>query len=472
MKTIKCDLCVIGAGSGGLSVAAGAAQLGVKVVLLEHHKMGGDCLNYGCVPSKSLLSAAKRVKLMRDSEKFGITAKDVNVDFAKVNAYVHKVIAAIAPHDSVERFENFGVTVIQETGKFIDDHTVAAGDKLIQAKRFVIATGSLPAIPPLPGLEKIDYLTNRNIFELKELPQHLIILGGGPIGCELAQAHRLLGAKVTVIQRSTILNKDEPEFVDTVRQQLTADGIDILEHTSVEKITQTTGKIIVHCKQEEKGLKVTGSHLLVATGQTADVSELNLEAAAIKYSNKGIEVNAKLQTSNKKIYAIGDVTVGYKFTHVANYHAGIVIRNAIFHLPAKVNYKAIVWCTYTEPELAHVGLTEAHARDKYSDIRIIQQSFADNDRAQAEGDTQGGIKIIATRRGYVLGVSIVGHGAGELILPWSMAISKKLKLKDIAGLMAPYPTRSELSKIAAGDFYKSMLFSPKVKKIVKLLQLF
>jgi pyruvate/2-oxoglutarate dehydrogenase complex dihydrolipoamide dehydrogenase (E3) component len=468
-EDIQADICVIGGGSGGLAVAAGAAQLGAATVLVEAGKMGGDCLNYGCVPSKSMIAAAHAADAMRRADRFGIAAVEPTIDFEGVHDHIHGVIAAIAPVDSVDRFEGLGVRVIQARAAFAGPREVTAGDHVIRARRFVIATGSTAATPPIRGLDAVPYLTNETIFDNRSRPDHLIVIGGGPIGAELAQAHRRLGARVTVLEAFTILGKDDPELTEIVKRQLRAEGIDMREGAAIAGVSGTAGAIVVTL---DGGEEITGSHLLVAAGRRPNVDGLGLEAAGIAYSDKGIEVDRRLRTSNRKVFAIGDVAGGPQFTHAAGYHAGIVVRNALFRLPAKVDYRALPWVTYTDPELAHVGLTEEQAQADHGDIRVLRWPFAENDRAQAEREVAGMIKAITTKRGRVLGASIVGAHAGELIQPWVLAIGKGLKVGDFANMIVPYPTRGEVGKRAAGSFYMAALFSEKTRRIVRFLARF
>ncbi len=358
MQNIKIDLCIIGAGSGGLSVAAGAVQMGASVVLIESGKMGGDCLNYGCVPSKAIIAAARKANAFRTADAFGIENTSPNVDYAKIASHIKKVIATIAPNDSVERFTKLGVNVIQGEGYFIDPKTVQVGEQQIQARRFVISTGSSAAIPPIPGLEDTPFYTNENIFDLSEQPEHLVIIGGGPIGCELAQAHLLLGTKVTLLEGFSIMPKDDQDAVKVVKENFLTQGLNLFEGIKVENCAVENKKIQVTI--DNKGTKqvIEGSHLLIAAGRKPNLEDLQLEKANISYHPRGINVDARLRSSNKKVFAIGDAAGSFQFTHAAGYHAGIVIRNALFHLPAKVSYKAMPWVTYTTPELAHVGLNE------------------------------------------------------------------------------------------------------------------
>lgn len=469
--TTKTDICVIGAGSGGLSVAAGAAQMGVKVVLIEKNKMGGDCLNSGCVPSKALIAAAHAADRVRHAGRFGVNGHEPEIDFLKVHDHVHGVIAAIAPHDSVERFEGLGVDVIQGAARFTDPREVEADGRRIRARRFVIATGSSPAAPPIQGLDDVSYLTNETVFDLDQRPDHLIIIGGGPIGIELAQAHRRLGARVIVLEGLWILGKDDPKAVEVVRRRVIDDGIDLREGVMIKTVARHGNGIALTIKNGGADERVTGSHLLVATGRRANVGGLNLEAAGIRYFPKGIMVDNRLRTTNKKVFAIGDVAGAHQFTHLAAYHAGIVIRNALFHLPAKVDYAAVPWVTYTDPELAHVGLNVREARERFGgDIRVLKWSFAENDRAQAERETDGIIKIVVGRKGRILGATIVGAHAGELILTWVLAVQEGLKVGAVANLIVPYPTLSEVSKRAAGSYYTPTLFSKRTRKLVGVLQ--
>ena len=465
---IDTDICVIGAGSAGLSVAAGASQMGARTVLVERAKMGGDCLNYGCVPSKALLAAGRRARIASHSAGFGIDGH-ATVDFARVQAHVAGVIAAIAPHDSVERFEGLGVTVIQADARFTGPDELVASDTVIRAKRFVIATGSRPAVPPVPGLDNLPYLTNETIFGVPEKPAHLLILGGGPIGLEMAQAHRNLGCEVTVIEMASIAGKDDPELVELLRSGLAAEGIRLLEHTKALGVAAKGGGVCVMTEKDGVAGEVAGSHLLVATGRAPNVEGLGLEEAGVRYGRKGIDVDARLRTGNKRIFAIGDVAGPYQFTHMAGYQAGIVIRNALFRLPAKVDYSAVPWVTFTEPELAQVGMSEAAAREKHGEIRLLRWGFHENDRAQAERETEGYAKIVTLPNGRILGATILGPQAGELIALWALAISQKMKIGAIASLILPYPTLGEVSKRAAGSFYTPKLFSERTRKIVRFL---
>ena len=466
------DLCVIGAGSGGLSVAAAAAQLGVEVVLIERSKMGGDCLNTGCVPSKALLAAAKRAQQMRAPNNFGIEPQDPSIDYQAVHGHVHRTIAAIAPNDSVERFQALGVHVLLQDAHFKDRKTVQAGPYEVRARRTIIATGSSPAIPPINGLEGVNFFTNETIFENNRLMPHLIIIGAGPIGLEMAQAHRRLGSKVTVLEAMQALSKDDPELASLVVEKLRAEGIEIHEGVRVTEVSQNISGVTLKVASGNEEAELKGSHLLIATGRKPNIENLNLDQAGIKYNRQGIVVNKGLVTSNKKVFAIGDVAGGLQFTHMANYHAGIVIRRALFRLPAKVNTDHVPWVTYTDPELAHIGLNEVEAKKKYRQIHVLRWPYAENDRAQAEAKTTGLVKLITAKNGKVLGVSIVGEQAGELIQMWSYAIANNMNIKAMTAFISPYPTLSEMNKRIAYTYFQPKLASPLLQKAIKFLSKF
>jgi pyruvate/2-oxoglutarate dehydrogenase complex dihydrolipoamide dehydrogenase (E3) component len=462
------DLCVIGAGAGGLAVAAGAAQLGASVVLVERGRMGGDCLNYGCVPSKSLLAAAKLAAAWRHGPELGIAYAPPRVDFGEVIVSLQRVISRLEPNDSVERFEALGVKVIQAEARFLDHRTIEAGEAVIRPRRFVIATGSVPVVPPIPGLGSVPYLTNETIFANRELPRHLIVIGGGPIGIELAQAHRRLGAAVTVVDAGPILPRDDPELTALLARRLTEEGIALYPSAAVSAVEPVEGGVAVILSH---GVRIDGTHLLVAAGRRANTGGLNLAAAGIAATAGGVTVDARLRTSNRRGFAIGDAAGGPQFTHIALYHAGIVIRNALFRLPARVDYRALPWVTYSDPELAQVGALESTA-GAAGPVRVLRWGFAENDRAQTERDVFGEVKVITRTNGRILGATILGAGAGDLILPWALAIARKLKIGAMANLIVPYPTRGEAGKRAAGSFFTPTLFSPRTRRLVRLIARF
>ena len=454
-------------------MAAGAASFGVSVVLIEKGKMGGDCLNYGCVPSKALIAAGKQAHALRHGAKFGVADVEPQVDFKRVHAHIHEVIAKIAPMDSVERFTALGVKVIQAEAKFKDADTVLAGDYEVRARRYVIATGSSAFVPPIKGLGEVPHLTNESIFDLTRRPGHLIVIGGGPIGVELAQAHHRLGSKVTVIEAQKALSKDDPELTAIALAKIRAEGIEILEETPVLSV-EMRGKtgVRVNVGTASGPRQIDGTHILVAAGRAANVSGMELEKAGIDYDRKGVKVSAKLRTSNRRVYAIGDVAGGLQFTHVAGYHAGVVLRSLLFRLPAKQSTGHIPWATYTDPEIAHVGMTEADARKLNQPLHILRWPYSENDRASAERKTEGLIKIVTDKKGRILGTSIVGAGAGEMISIYALAISKKLKASDLASFVAPYPTMSEIGKRAATSYYAPLARKPLIRRVISFLRRF
>ena len=468
-KTITPDICVLGAGAAGLAIAAGASQMGAETVLVEKARMGGDCLNYGCVPSKALLVAAKAAVAGARAEALGVRYGPPEIDFAAVHDHVRGVIGAIAPVDSVERFEGLGVKVIQGAGRFVSPCEIEARGIRVRARRFVVATGSGPMVPPIPGLDEVPYLTNEDVFDLTERPRRLIVIGGGPIGCELGQAFRRLGAEVAIVEMAGIMPKDDPELVDIVRTRLRGDGVELMEGAKVVGVARDDAGVAVRIERDGAAETLSGSALLLAAGRTPAVRGVGLDEAGIAYDRRGIQVDARLRTTNKRTYAAGDVAGGWQFTHMAGYHAGIVLRNALFRLPAKVDTRAVPWVTYTDPELAHVGLSETDAKAAHGEIRVLRWPFVENDRAQTERQTDGLVKVVTTPRGKILGATIVGAHAGELIHTWVLAISSGMKIGAVAQMIAPYPTRGEASKRAAGSFYAPKLFGAGTKRLVRLI---
>ena len=470
-EVLQPDICVIGAGSGGLSVAAAAAAFGVPVVLIERGRMGGDCLNYGCVLSKSLLAAAKQAAAHTQAPAFGVASTPPTIDFVRVREHVRDVIAAIAPNDSTQRFTGLGVRVIAGTAQFKDAATVAVGDQFeIKARRFVIATGSAPAIPPIAGLADTPYLTNETIFDLAECPAHLVVMGAGPVGLELAQAFRRLGAAVTVLEAATPLGKEDPECAAVVLDRLAREGVVIRAGAAVRRVAGANGRVQVVVGGTDNEETIEGSHLLVATGRTPNVADLGLDRAGIKYEPRGLVVDRRLRTTNKRVYAIGDVAGGLHFTHVANYHAGLVVRHALFRLPVRASNDALPRVTFTDPELAHVGLSEAEARARKYKFQVLRWPYHENDRAQAERTTEGHIKVITAGNGRILGATIVGHNAGELISAWSLAVGQRLNIRAMATAVLPYPTLAEIGKRAAITRYTASLTSPAVRRIIAWLR--
>ena len=465
--TLTPDLCVVGGGSGGLVVAAGAAQLGLEVVLIERDRMGGDCLNFGCVPSKALIAAAKAAQAQRSGGAFGIGPVEPAVDFAKVMDHVAAVIASIAPNDSVERFEGLGVRVLKEEARFVSPGELQAGSWRLRPRRVVLATGSRPAAPPIPGLADSDHLTNETVFANRTLPSHLVIIGGGPIGLEMAQAHRRLGARVTVLEAATMLAKDDPELTTVVLGQLEREGVVLRSGVGIARVEGATAIL-------ESGERIEGSHLLVAAGRAPNIEALDLDKAGIAFTKRGITVDDSLRTSNRRVSAIGDCNGLYAFTHMAGQQASLFIRNSLFRLPARLDRDAVPWATFTDPELAQVGLGESEARKRHGDkIKVLRWKLADNDRAQAERVTAGLVKVVVGSGGIlggrILGAAIVASHAGDLIHPWCLALSRRLKISAMAGFVPPYPTLGEASKRAAGSYFTETLFSPRTRWLVRFL---
>ncbi len=440
------DLVIIGGGSGGLVVASAAAQLKAKVALVEKDRLGGDCLWYGCVPSKSLIHAARVAHEVKNSSRFGIYTNPPEIKFAEANCHVAQVINEIEPHDSPERFRGLGVEVIFGSGQFIDKETFEVDGRKLTARAFVVSTGSRAAIPPVPGLKEAGYLTNEEVFSLTERPDSLAVIGAGPIGCELGQSFHRLGAEVTIIaSRDQIMPKEDPEAAAVVQKEMEAEGIRILTQARVKEVKVIDGKKVLQAGEHE----IAVDEILVSAGRSPNVDSLNLEAAGVEYDKKGIKVNQKLQTTNPKIYGCGDVIGGYQFTHVAGYEAVVALKNALFFPLSKVKYGVIPWATFTDPELARVGMTEQEAKKHYGDdVYVLKQPFAGVDRAQAEAATAGFSKIITRGNGEILGAHLVGPSAGELIHEIVLAMSNNLKVSALTGIHV-YPTLSEVNSKAA-----------------------
>ncbi len=462
------DLAVIGAGASGLSVTAVAAQLGVRVALIERDRMGGDCLNFGCVPSKALLAASHAAQGARAAGRFGIRLPQPQIDWEAVQEHVRSVVAAIAPADSEARFRALGATVLRGEARFVAPDALLVNDRHVAARRIVIAAGSTAAVPPIPGLEQVPYLTNTTVFGLRERPEHLLILGGGPIGLEMADAFAGLGSRVTIVEAATIASKEDPELAAGLRDCLAARGITILESANVASVEPGLALVLAD------GSRVVGSHLLVAVGRQPNLEALDLAAGNIRTSRAGIATDRGLRSpTNRRVYAVGDIAdpegIGPRaFTHVGSYHAGIVIRRALFRLPARIDYAALPRVTYTQPELAQVGMTEAEARAAGHRVSILRWPLADNDRGTAERDTVGLVKLVVADS-RVLGAGVLAPNAGEMIGLWTLAIAQRAKLGVLASLIVPYPTRSEAGKRAASSFFVPRLFAPRAKMLVRLL---
>ena len=471
LRTLKADLCVIGAGSGGLSAAAGAAMLGLKVVLFEKHEMGGDCLNYGCVPSKALISAAKVAHAPAEAGKYGVTLAPAAVDWNGVKAHVQKTIKTIAPVDSQERFEGLGCTVIREAARFEDRNTIVSGSARVKARRIIIATGSRALVPPIPGLADVPYLINETIFSMPEFPQHLVVLGGGPIGFELAQAFARLGAKVTVIEMDRALARTDEGHAKLTVDALRSEGVTILERHKAVRVSGAAGSVIVHAAGPDGEVAVQGSHLLVALGRRAVLDELDLGKGGVDHTPAGITVGDTLRSrSNPRVWALGDAAGREQFTHVAGWHASVFIRRAFFKQGSTAASLPVPAVTYTSPEIAQIGLTEAEARAKFGDtVKTSSFPFQDNDRAIAEGKTLGEAKLVI-HKGKLVGASIVGDGAGDILQLVSVAMSNGLKLTALTNFISPYPTRAEVVKRAASAYFTPSVFGKPARTLVGLLQ--
>ena len=460
--TYDADLIVIGAGSAGLSVAAGAVQMGARVVLIEGGEMGGDCLNTGCVPSKALIEAARHAKAAVAAAKLGVSCSQVEIDYASIMQHVHATIATIEPHDSQERFENIGVRVIRGYARFTSKNAIIVENETITGRRIVVATGANAVTPPIKGLDQVGYFTNESFFENYDQPDHLIIVGGGPIGIEMAQAHAQLGIKTTLIERFEILPRELADTRDLVRKKLSHDGVSVFENCDILGIKESDA---IKSITLGDGQIIDGSHLLIATGRRANFQGLNLSAAGIETTDVGIKVDDSLRTTNRAVYAIGDVIGREQFTHVAGYHASLVVRSALFGLSAKVKTHHIPRVTYCDPEVASVGdISDGPGIEKY---RVEYNGL---DRAIA-GDRAEGFAQMWVKNGRLRGVTIVGAQAGELIHFWSMIIAQNLKLSKVSSVITPYPTLSDINKKLIGAYFTPRLFdNAMIKSFVKRIQ--
>ena len=470
---LRPEICVIGAGAGGLSAAAAAATFGARAVLVEKGRIGSERLRKtGGVALHALAAAAERANASRNGARFGIKTTRFTVDFAAVNRHINDVIGAIAPNFTRERIAGLGVHVLEGAARFTDERTVAVDDFAIRARRFVIATGSSPMVPAIAGLLDTPHLTSETVFDLTEIPRHLIVIGAGAVGLELAQAFRRLGSEVTVLDAAAPLASDDPECAAVVFDALVRDGVRLRTGVEIAKVGRVLAKINVVLATPAGTETIEGSHLLVTAGRRPNVEDLELDVAGIRYTPRGIILDSSLRTTNKRVYAVGDVTGGPAFAHVANHHAGLVIRHALFRVPIKVNHRAIPAVTYTDPELAQVGLLEEEARAQSGVIRVLRWPYRENDRAQAEHATDGHIKIVTDRAGEILGVTIVGAHAGETITAWTLAVSQRLNIRAFASLVVPYPTYAEVGKRAAISYFTHGLTTPRTRRIMGWLRRF
>ncbi len=458
------DLVVIGGGAGGLVVASGAAQLGLCVTLIERQgRLGGDCLHYGCVPSKTLIHVAKVASLMRRGTEFGLPAVAAPIDLAKVNAHVRRVIDTLQAHDDPERFRSYGCEVLFGHGEFLGPHEVQVDGRVIRGRRFVIATGSRPAVPPIEGLMKAGYLTNLDMFSLPELPRRLAVLGSGPVGIELAQAFARLGSRVTVIEQLPhILPQEDPEITSALHAILAAEGIEILTPTAAVRVRREAANLVVECSD---GRRIAADRILVATGRVPNLEGLGLAAAGVHYTMEGITVDSRMRTSQHHIYACGDVCGPYPFTHVAEYQAGVVISNAVFRFPKKADYRTVPWVIFTDPELARVGLTEEQAREQGLEPTVLRLPFAGVDRAVTEADAAGLAKLVVYR-GRIIGAHLLGPRAGELIHEIVLAMRVGARISDITAAIHAYPTLAQVHRRTVNTWYARRLFAPSTRRLV------
>ena len=457
------DVIVIGAGAAGLTAAGGCTRLGLRTALVERGAMGGECLNTGCVPSKALIAAAGVAQVIRSGGK-GVAASAPQVDFASVRAHVHAAIAAIAPHDSQARFTAMGVEVIRGSARFVDEVTIDVEGRRLTASRIVLATGSRPAVPAIQGLDAAPYLTNETVFDLAELPGRLIVIGGGAVGLELGQAFRRLGSEVTIIEGDRLLPHDDPEAVEVVLGRLSREGVNVRVGVAATRVTGNSGDVRVELAA---GDAVAGTHLLIAAGRKPSVEALNLEAAGVEVGPDGVRVDGRRRTTNRRIYAIGDCREGPRLTHAAGYEGALVVAEML-GLKSRAKYATLPWVTFTDPELAQVGLTEAAARMRGGRVDVFREPLSQNDRTLAEGRCEGFLKVVRLD-GRVGGATIVGSAAGELVLPWSLVIAGRATAWTLAYMVVPYPTRSEASKAAAFQMFEERIFNGWTRRLAKLL---
>jgi pyruvate/2-oxoglutarate dehydrogenase complex dihydrolipoamide dehydrogenase (E3) component len=470
MAKFDFDIGILGGGAAGLTIASGAAQLGAKTLLIDKEgKLGGDCLHYGCVPSKTLIKTARVWHLMKKARQFGLPDPEIRpVDFKAVAARIQSVISTIQKHDSEDRFCSLGVKVEFGDAVFTDERSISLNGRSYSAKTWVIATGSSPSIPPVEGLDKTPYITNREIFSLERLPDSMIFLGGGPIATEMAQAFARLGSKVTVVQRSgQILSREDKDMADAVMHVLTDEGVTFYLNASVVRARDLGTEKEVIIKKGQETISLKASTIAVAVGREANVEGMGLDGIGVEFDKKGIKVDNRMMTNHSHIYAAGDVTGMYQFTHAAGYEGGIVVSNAIFHLPRKADYTLLPWCTYTDPELASIGMNENVAKKKGIVYSVWTEEFRTNDRSLAEGEEVGKIKMLLDEQEKPLGIQILGPHAGELLSEWVAVLNGGVKLSRLAGAVHPYPTLGEINKKVVGTFLSKKIFSGRVRKTLK-----
>jgi len=465
------DIGILGGGSAGLTVASGAAQFGAKTILIEkENELGGDCLHFGCVPSKTLIRTANIYHLMKNAEKYGLPRTDLKpVDFQAIAARIQTVINTIQAHDSKERFCKLGARVEFGSAKFIDEHSVRLSGQMYSAKNWVIATGSSPFVPPIEGIDNTPYITNKELFSLKTLPKSMIAIGGGPISIEMAQAFNRLGTTVTVVELANqILGAEDKDMAEHLMNILISEGITFYLG-SMPLSTRDLGneKEIIVKNAEGKTISLKAETILVAIGRKANLQGLGLEDISVERDKKGLKIDDRLRTNHKHIFVAGDTTGSYQFTHAAGYEGGIVLSNAILHLPRKADYTYLPWCTFTDPELASIGMNEKRAAAAGMPYSVWSEEFRTNDRSLAEGEETGKIKLLLDEKEKPIGIQILGPSAGELIGEWVAVMNGKVKLSTIASAVHPYPTLGEINKKVVGNFFLGKIFSEKVKWALK-----
>lgn len=462
------SIVAIGAGTAGLVSAAGAAGLGARAAVIERHFMGGDCLNVGCVPSKAVISAARAWHAARRaSSEFGGPSCADDADFGAAMERMRRLRAAISHHDSAERFAGLGVDVYMGHARFTSPDTIEVDGKQLQFRRAVIATGGRAAAPPIPGLSDIDYLTNETIFSLTELPARLGIIGAGPIGCEMAQSMARFGSRVILFDIADhVLAREDPDAAAVVQQGLVSDGVELVLNARINEVAASGDATQVRYELDDGvGRDIDVDALLVAVGRKPNVENLGLEVAGVNYGAGGVEVDDFLRTSNRRVYACGDVASRHQFTHTADAQARIVIQNALFHGRARVSKLVVPWCTYTSPEIAHVGMYEAEARAAGHQVTTITVPFSEVDRAVLDGEDQGFLRV-HHEKGRILGATMVAEHAGEMIGELSLAITARIRLAQISGTIHPYPTQAEVIR-KVGDAYRRTGLTPFTKKLLR-----
>ncbi len=463
------NLVVIGAGTAGLVTAAGAAGLGAKVALIEHHLMGGDCLNVGCVPSKGLIRASRAAHEVKTAGEFGITCGEaVSIDFGKAMERMRRIRAGISSHDSFERFsKELGIDVFLGKGTFVGPDSIDVEGQRLNFKKAALCTGARAAAPSIPGIEETGYLTNENVFWLTELPKRLLVIGGGPIGCELSQAFARMGSKVTIIEPSGhLLIREDADAAEVVQKSMLRDGVTLTLNAKILKTEKRNADKVITLEQNGRSLELVGDEILVGVGRAPNVNGLGLEAAGITYDQRtGVKVNELLRTSNPRVYAAGDICFAYKFTHTADALARVVIANALFKGRQKTSSLVVPWCTYTDPEVAHVGMYEKDARERGIEVQTLTVLLSDNDRALLDGETEGFARVhLKKGSDKILGATVVARHAGEMINELSLAITAGLGLSSIGKTIHPYPTQAEAIKRLA-DAYNRTRLTPFVKKL-------